>query len=135
MALGRPVMCFLRGPDMTIDPEPCPIINTRPGTVYQVLLDCLSGALDLADLGRRSRLYVEHYYSLEAVAARLGRLYIETAAFPPPLVARLETRVKELEANLPKIDRASPPVAWTVDLATLPRSRIARAANELGRPE
>ena len=108
MALGRPVLCFLRGPDMAIDPDTCPIINTRPQTVYAILKQCISGEIDLDKLGRRSRCYIERYYSLEAVAARLGRLYIETARLSPTAIARLTDRVRELEAGLPCIDHAAP---------------------------
>ena len=55
MALGKPVLRDLRGPDMTIDPANCPMINTSPETVYNALKDCLDGRHDLAALGRRSR--------------------------------------------------------------------------------
>ena len=100
MALGRPVLCFLRGPEMMMDPATCPIINTCPETVYDVLLACLLGRLDLDSLGRQSRAYVERHYSLKAVAVRLGRLYIDTAALPPLLTARIEARVRALECEL-----------------------------------
>ena len=107
MALGRPVLCFLRGSDMTIDPETCPIINTRPETIYDVLRQCVVGDIDLEAIGKRSRRYVERYYSLEAVAARLGRMYMETAGFPVGVNARLNARVTELEAKLLAL-----PSAW-----------------------
>lgn len=100
MATGRPVMCFLRGPDMMVDAESCPIINTRPDEIYDVLRRCATGSIDLDGIGERSRRYVERYYSLEAVAARLGRLYFETAGFPTTLAARLEARVTALEGAM-----------------------------------
>src|SRR5579871_1996309 len=51
MALGKPVLCYLRDPTMTVDPANCPMINVWPDTVYATLRDCLDGRFDLALLG------------------------------------------------------------------------------------
>jgi hypothetical protein len=99
MALARPVLCFLRNDSMMIDPATCPIINTRPEQVYDTLKKCLEGGIDLASLGERGRAYIDRYYSLEAVAARLGRLYIETAGFPEALNRRLQSRIDQLDRD------------------------------------
>lgn len=99
MALARPVLCFIRGDDMIIDPAACPIINVRPEQVYDTLKKCLEGGLDLESLGKQGRAYVDRYYSIEAVAARLGRLYIDTAGFPEALNSRLQSRIEQLDRN------------------------------------
>jgi SAM-dependent methyltransferase len=112
MALGKPVLCYLRDPTIVLDPDNCPIINVWPDTVYDVLKRCLLGEFDLAELGRRSRRYVAHYHSLEAVAARLGRLYLETASFPQRINRRLTRRIAELETTLPPLILGPPPIAW-----------------------
>ena len=112
MALGRPVLCFLRGPDMTIDPDTCPIINTRPEEVYSNLRKCLSGEIDLTALGEQSRNYVDHYYSLEAVAARLGDLYVETAELSPTARRHIAARVDEIRSSLPPLIQGEPPMPW-----------------------
>ena len=112
MALGKPVLCYLRDRSTVLDPDNCPIINAWPDTVYEVLKRCLLGEFDLAELGRRSRAYVAHHHSLEAVAARLGRLYLETAGFHRRIARRLERRVAELEAALPPPIEGPPPIAW-----------------------
>jgi hypothetical protein len=39
----------------------------------------VTGRLDLAGLGLESRRYVEANYSQEAIASKLGELYLETA--------------------------------------------------------
>ena len=57
---------------MMIDQVTCPIINTHPDEIYDVLKKCLRGELDLQAIGQSGRSYVKKYYSLEAVAARLG---------------------------------------------------------------
>jgi len=99
MALARPVLCFLRNDDMMIDPATCPIINVKPELVYDLLKQCLEGGVDLEGLGRRGRQYIDRYYSVEAVSARLGRLYIETAGFSQSVNSNLQSRVDELERN------------------------------------
>jgi hypothetical protein len=77
-----------------------------------VLRSCLDGDFDLAELGKRSRSYIEHYYSLEAVAIRLGKLYLETATFPDRINRMICRHVSDLEARLPSLLPGSPPVPW-----------------------
>ena len=112
MALGKPVLCYLRDSQAAIDPANCPMINCSPDTVEAVLRGCLEGDFDLAELGRRSRSYIEHYYSLEAVAIRLGKLYLETAAFPDRINRMIYRHVSDLEARLPSLIPGAPPVPW-----------------------
>ncbi|SEC60121.1 glycosyltransferase [Bradyrhizobium erythrophlei] len=95
MAMAKPVLCFLRDDRMMVDPATCPIINTRPDEIYDVLKRCLRGELDLNEIGKAGRRYVEAHYSLQAVAARLGRLYCETADLPEDLRASLTRHVSE----------------------------------------
>jgi hypothetical protein len=109
MALGKPVICFLRGPEMTIDPDECPIINADPDSLYDVLKDCATGKTDLKAIGERSRAYVEKHYSLEAVADRLARLYLETAGLPARLAARIRAQATRLSVD--SSSRASRPSA------------------------
>lgn len=112
MALGRPVLCFLRAPDMTIAPEESPIINAPPHLIYAVLKSILDGEMDIEELGRRSRRFIERHYSIPAVAARLGHLYLETSNWPQATLERIAARVSELEAALPAPMLAPMPVAW-----------------------
>ena len=78
MSLGKPVLCFLRNSESMLNSETCPIINADPDTLYDVLKQILSGAHDLVEIGLKGRHYIEHNYSIPAVAARLGELYCET---------------------------------------------------------
>ncbi|MCO5090662.1 hypothetical protein [Bosea sp. (in: a-proteobacteria)] len=119
MALGRPVLCFLRDPTMTIAPEETPIINTPPQLVHATLKSILDGEFDLQDLGMRSRRFVERHYAIGAVAARLGRLYVDTSGWPAGLLAAITARVDALEAELPPAICGPAPVAW---------DRVARAS-------
>jgi hypothetical protein len=112
MALGKPVLCYLRDPSMAIDPANCPVINVWPDTVYDTLKDCLEGRHDLVTLGLRGRAYIEHYYSLEAVALRLGRLYLDTAKFGARIDRMISQRMEALERTLPPLIAAPPPIPW-----------------------
>jgi hypothetical protein len=90
------------------------MINCAPDAIEEVLKACLDGDFDLTALGRRSRSYVEHYYSLEAVAIRLGTLYLETAAFPGRINRMISRRISGLEARLPPLLLGAPPIPWHV---------------------
>lgn len=114
MALGKPVLCYLRNSEMAIDPTNCPIINAWPDTIYDVLSDCLDGRLDLETLGRRSRAYIEHYYSLEAVALRLGHLYLAEGRFNSRVRRNIARRMGVIERDLPSLIEGPPPVPWEV---------------------
>jgi glycosyltransferase involved in cell wall biosynthesis len=112
MALGKPVIACLREPSMVIDPDTCPIINAWPESIYDRLKEILDGKYDLQLLGRQSRAYVAHYYSLQAVALRLGQLYLDTARFPKRLNRKIESRMTAIVRELPPRPEGSIPVPW-----------------------
>jgi hypothetical protein len=108
-----------------LEPDACPIINTWPESLYQTLKDCLDGRYDLAELGRRSRSYVEHCHSTEAVALRLGRMYLDTAAFPERTNRRIRRRMAGLAGRLPPLRPGTPPVPWIEVPGANPRPALA----------
>lgn len=76
MALGKPVICYLRESDLTFIPDEMrrelPIINATPATIYEVLRTALtSGRKELADIGRRGRVFVENWHDPLKIAAHL----------------------------------------------------------------
>jgi hypothetical protein len=76
MALGKPVMCFVRHPDRyLLRPEECPIVNTHVLTLREDIRRLIRERKSLADLGRRGRSYVEKYFSVLAFAKRLDDVY------------------------------------------------------------
>jgi glycosyltransferase involved in cell wall biosynthesis len=78
MALGKPVMCFIRKPEeYLLHPQECPIINTHVMTLKEDLRRLVARRDELGEIGRRGRRYVEKYFSLEAFAGRLKRAYRE----------------------------------------------------------
>ena len=83
MALGKPVMCFIRKPESyLLAPEECPIINVRPDTLKEDIKQLLKRRNELGEIGRSGRAYVERYFSLEAFAARLAHAYAELGITP-----------------------------------------------------
>jgi glycosyltransferase involved in cell wall biosynthesis len=72
MALGKPVVSYLREADLGFIPQPMreemPIVRAEPGTIYDVLR-ALDPAM-LPQLGRRARAYVERWHDPRKVAAR-----------------------------------------------------------------
>lgn len=78
MALGKPVMCFIRKPaSYLLFPDESPLINTHVTTLKEDLRCLAADRPNLEQIGRRGRDYVERYFSLEAVAKRLGDAYAE----------------------------------------------------------
>ncbi|MGY4472596.1 glycosyltransferase [Bradyrhizobium sp. USDA 3364] len=89
MALGKPVLSFVRSANLVEAPEECPIINATPDDLEQALLWIIRNRDCLRAIGEQGRRYVERWHSISAVAARLGQLYRDTANFPPVVVDRI----------------------------------------------
>ena len=82
MALGKPVICYIREDDLRFVPDrmraELPIINAAPHTLYQVLKEWLTARRsELPDAGRRSRSFVEAWHDPLKIAARLKEAYRE----------------------------------------------------------
>ncbi len=75
MALGKPVLAYIRKPSYLLDPDACPIIQVEQGTVAEVLRRCYQDRTWLAQAGREGQVYVEKYYSVQAFANRLADAY------------------------------------------------------------
>jgi glycosyltransferase involved in cell wall biosynthesis len=75
MALGKPVICYVRKREYLLKPEECPIISANPTDLEKVLEELISNPVKRTELGERGRKYVEKYFSIEAFSGRLGDLY------------------------------------------------------------
>lgn len=76
MALGKPVIAYLRESDLRFIPDAMrrelPVINADPESVYGVLRRLiLAGPEALAEIGRRGRAYVERWHDPKTIAAGL----------------------------------------------------------------
>jgi hypothetical protein len=79
MALGKPVMCFIRAPERyLLHPEECPILNVHRDELLESLRRyATTSRASLRGIGKQSRVYVERHYSLDAFAGRLKRCYAD----------------------------------------------------------
>ena len=75
MALGKPVLCYIRKRDDLLAPDECPIINVHVATLKDDLRRVLRERSGLNAVGRAGRASVEKYFSPEAFARRLERAY------------------------------------------------------------
>lgn len=80
MALGKPVICYLREEDLKFIPdemrEDLPLINATPDTVYSVLKEWLTVKKGLLnEMGKKSRSYVEKWHDPVKIAQRLKADY------------------------------------------------------------
>ena len=82
LARGKPVLCFLRNPDCIAAPEECPVIQTDPDNLIEILRWCINNRKRLQEIGKQGRNYILQHYSIPAVAERFGNLYLETGDFP-----------------------------------------------------
>ncbi len=76
MALGKPVVAYVRDEDLKFIParmrEEMPIIRTTASDIYRTLKSVLTpGAVDLSEIGARSRQYVEKWHDPMKIASKL----------------------------------------------------------------
>jgi glycosyltransferase involved in cell wall biosynthesis len=90
MARAKPVLCYIRSADCVLAAGECPLLQTSPETIEQVLRWCLANREALSRIGAQGRAYVERHHAVPAVAGRFSALYDETGNFPPDLRARWE---------------------------------------------
>jgi hypothetical protein len=76
MAIGKPVMSFIRKPDQyLLNNMECPIVNTHVTTLKEDIRRLMESRVGLAEIGRRGRKYIESYFTPEAFADRLKLAY------------------------------------------------------------
>lgn len=80
MALGKPVIAYLRDEDLNFLPDQLrrdlPIISASPDSIHEVLRQCLAmPRARLREIGERSRAYVVRWHDPLEIAANLKRDY------------------------------------------------------------
>ena len=80
MAMAKPVVCYVRESDLVGIPDgmrgDMPIIQATPESIYAVLRDWLEKPAEAwAELGQRSRRFVERWHDPETVALKLAADY------------------------------------------------------------
>jgi glycosyltransferase involved in cell wall biosynthesis len=77
MALGKPVICYIRPDLMDLYPKNLPIVSANPDTLYDVLKNILRDREQRIHLGRMGRIYVEEYHEASKVVHQLIQIYEE----------------------------------------------------------
>lgn len=77
MAMGKPVVCYIRDDVRVSYPSGLPIISANPDTVYSVVKSLLNKPEQLRNLGLQGRAYVQQHHDLDQVARRLVQIYAE----------------------------------------------------------
>jgi len=84
MAMGKPVVAYLREEDLASIPAAMradlPILRADPRRMDEDLAAILDRRDEWAELGRRSRAFVERWHDPERIAAALSRIYRDTGA-------------------------------------------------------
>lgn len=75
MAMGKVVIAFIREDVKQHFPQELPIVNARPETLYDVLLQLSKNPSSLAQIGRNSREYVMRYHEIGVVTEKLCSIY------------------------------------------------------------
>lgn len=75
MALGKPVVCFVRKPAEYLPASDCPIVNADPDNLAGVLRELVRDGPRRAELGGRGRRFVESHFSLQAFGRRMDAVY------------------------------------------------------------
>jgi len=75
MALGKPVLCYIREDLVDTFPPGLPIVNANPYTLATELEKLLVDPSLRVELGRRGRQYVERHHDSRVVARKLLELY------------------------------------------------------------
>lgn len=88
MALGKPVICYMRGDDLKfIDNEmreELPIINADPSNIFEVLRECLTvRRYQLSNMGHKGRLFVEKWHNPSKIAEMLKHDYMAAVVSSP----------------------------------------------------
>lgn len=77
MALGKPVVCYIRPDLMDKYPPDLPIVSANPDTIYDEVKTLVQDPERRYQLGRKGRAYVEDYHSAESVIKQLLTIYQE----------------------------------------------------------
>lgn len=75
MAMGKPVICYIREDLKNKYPKELPIISANPDTIYNVLKVLIEDAKLRHELGEKGRAYVEKYHDARKIAGELIKVY------------------------------------------------------------
>lgn len=75
MAMGKPVICYIRDDLWATYPPGLPIVNANPNTIYSQLKNLILDGEQRRKIGIQGRQYVEKYHNATDIACQLKELY------------------------------------------------------------
>lgn len=75
MAMGKPVICYIREDLIKKYPTDLPIVNANPKNLFKTVKKIIRQPKNWEIIGRQSRQYVEDYHSYDKVADKLLKVY------------------------------------------------------------
>lgn len=75
MALGKPVVTFVRDDLLTKFTEVPPVVNANPQTIYETVKGLLDAPESWQEIGQKGRNYVETYHDSKVVAEQIKGIY------------------------------------------------------------
>lgn len=75
MAMGKPVICYIREDLRSVYSPDLPIVSANPVTIYTVLKDLLNHPERWTKLGMEGHRYIEQHHSFEGTAKELVKIY------------------------------------------------------------
>jgi glycosyltransferase involved in cell wall biosynthesis len=75
MALGKPVICYMKPFALENHPDDLPIVNANMDNLEAVLADLLRDGEKRYALGRAGRSYIEKYHDASKIAEKLVEIY------------------------------------------------------------
>ncbi|GAA0328781.1 hypothetical protein GCM10008967_19110 [Bacillus carboniphilus] len=75
MALGKPVLAYIRSDLIPMFPSNLPIVNSNPNNLYEQVKKLLVNPELRVELGKKGRQYVENYHSHDVVVDKLLQIY------------------------------------------------------------
>lgn len=86
MALGKPVVCFIKPSLLKRYPADCPIVVADQNSLEAILAPLLQQGRPRHEIGRLSRAYIETHHEARLVAGELISIYRELALCPRPAI-------------------------------------------------
>ena len=123
MALGKPVITYVRTKDLVVGFDECPLLSATPDDIKDVLAWCSTNREKLHRIGEQGRVYVEKYHSIPAVAARLAKLYCETMTLSPRMAQHLSEFQKKETKRVEPIEQVA---GWRHDWGPQSESPLSR---------
>jgi len=75
MALGKPVLCYLKAPILPRLPIDFPVVNANQENLADVLEEFIVDGQRRHDIGRLGRAYIEKYHDAHVIAGELIEIY------------------------------------------------------------